>query len=173
MNYSVRVDINHPITEDYFEDLELVPVKADTDGQDTQVEKETLKAFNLLRKHLKDEEGIEIGIDSAYRSVEYQTKLMERFKAQYGKEYAENYVALPGTSEHHTGLAIDICPKINGEWVLENGDMLKLTDVFDIIHKNLKKYGFRLSYPQGSKEETGFDYEPWHIRFMGPDQIKQ
>ncbi len=65
-------------------------------------------------------------------------------------------VAIPGTSEHHTGLAIDIVPKVDGEWKWENEDMMNLPELFAIIHKELPKHGFILRYPKNKEKVTGY-----------------
>lgn len=166
MDYSVKVDKYHPISEDYFKDLVLVPIVTDTEGRECFVEKKTYEAYLSLRACLLEKESIEIGIDSAYRDIETQVRIMREFTEKYGEEYAKATVATPGTSEHHTGLALDICPRINGEWIVENDDMLALPDIFARIHAHLSEFGFVLSYPKGSLEATGFDYEPWHIRYF-------
>ena len=59
---------------------------------------------------------IEIDLDSCYRSVEEQQNIWDEFTEQYGIDYVKKYVAVPGYSEHHTGLAIDIALIINGEY---------------------------------------------------------
>ncbi|MBR0032912.1 MAG: M15 family metallopeptidase [Treponema sp.] len=82
-------------------------------------------------------------------------------------------VAIPGTSEHHTGLAIDIVPKVDGEWKWENEDMMNLPELFAIIHKELPKHGFILRYPKNKEETTGYSYEPWHIRYVASKKIAQ
>ena len=167
MNYKIIVDKDHPITEEYLKEVKLIPIVTDTDNKKTQIEKETYEAFLDMRDYLLLKENITIGIDSAYRSVEYQEKLMQEFTDKYGEEYARETVAEPGTSEHHTGLAIDICPKILGQWITENEDMIKMEEVFDKIHRALPIFGFRLTYPKENINKPGSVYEPWHIRYTG------
>ena len=167
MNYKIVVDKEHPITEEYLKEVRLISIETDTDHRKTKIERAAYEAFLDLRDYLLLKENITIGIDSAYRSVEYQKKMMQEFIDKYGEEYARKIVAEPGTSEHHTGLAIDICPKILGQWVVENDDMLKMEEVFDKIHAALPYFGFRLTYPKENMEKPGSVYEPWHIRYMG------
>jgi len=170
-NYLVLVGKHNPISEDFIKTINLVPIKHDTDGKDTFLEEETYKAYLSLRDYLLREENVEIGIDSAYRDVEYQRQVMDEFIRQYGEEYAKATVAIPGTSEHHTGLAIDIVPKINGQWVIENEDMVRETEVFATIHKYLPQFGFIVRYPKWREVITGYTYEPWHIRYVGDSEI--
>jgi len=167
MDYQITVDKFHPIPDTYLSDVKLIPILTDTDNKETYAEEATYEAFLKLKDYLKEKENLTIGVDSAYRSVEYQEEVMQEFIEKYGQDYADKTVAKPGTSEHHTGLALDICPKILGQWIVENDDMLKMEEVFDKIHAALPKFGFRLTYTKDNKKETGFDYEPWHIRFIG------
>lgn len=166
-NYQVLVNKNHPIPADFISKLELADIEA-ADGNTYQVEKTAKQAYEALHDALI-EQGIEIGVDSAYRSVERQKKIMAEFTALYGEEYAKATVAEPGTSEHHTGLALDIVPKAGGKWVTENEEMLALTDIFSAIHALAPKFGFIVRYPKGQEEVTGYSYEPWHLRYVGVD----
>ena len=75
-------------------------------------------------------------------------------------------VAVPGYSEHHTGLALDLYLNINGKDVYENEDMVKYPEVWAKIHKKLADYGFILRYLEGKEDITGYSYEPWHIRYI-------
>lgn len=78
-------------------------------------------------------------------------------------------MAKVGESEHHTGLAIDICLIINNKVVNENEELIKQQEVFRTIHCVLHKFGFILRYPEKKKNITGYDYEPWHIRYVGEE----
>ena len=91
---------------------------------------------------------------------------------KYGLDYAEEMVAMPGTSEHHTGLAIDIVINKDGEWIEENKYLLNEQDIFSKIHRDLKYFGFIVRYPKGKQDITGYPYEPWHLRYIGKDAEK-
>ncbi len=171
-DYLVLVNKTHPISGDYAKSLDLVTVDTVYEDETAEVEKSTYEAYLELQKALL-EQGIEIGIDSAYRSVEYQEKIMREFTEKYGEEYAKNTVAVPGTSEHHTGLAIDIVPKVDGEWKWENEDMMQLPELFSRIHKELPNHGFILRFLKGKEKITGYSYEPWHIRYVGSVEVAQ
>jgi LAS superfamily LD-carboxypeptidase LdcB len=132
------------------------------------VESETFKHFEMLRAHLKVD-GVIIEIDDAYRSLESQENLFLKFMNKYGMEYALSVVAMPGTSEHHTGQAIDLVIQKDGKWITENEDLLKEVEIFEKIHKALKHFGFILRYPKDKEEITGYPYEPWHIRYVGEE----
>lgn len=167
----VLVNKDHPISADYVDTIELVAVET-VYGDECKVEKMAYSAYLDLKEAL-EEENVVIGVDSAYRSVEEQQRIMDEFTEQYGEEYAGATVAQPGTSEHQTGLAIDIVPMVSGIWVTENEDMLKETDTFAIIHETLPKYGFILRYMEGKEDMTGYSYEPWHIRYVGVEAAQK
>lgn len=132
------------------------------------VERETFIHYEMLRAHLKVE-GITIEIDDAYRSLESQENLFLKYMNKYGIDYANSVVAMPGTSEHHSGQAIDLVIQKDGKWITENDDLLKEEKIFERIHKSLKYFGFILRYPKDKEDITGFSYEPWHIRYVGED----
>lgn len=113
-----------------------------------------------------EDDGIELMLSSAYRSVSDQQALYESFVAKQGQAMADLYVAKPGTSEHHTGLSIDFatasapCQSDSdkcslsvaaADWLLENGPT----------------YGFIQRYPEGKQPLTGVAFEPWHYRYLG------
>ena len=169
-DYMILVNKQHLLPDNWSETVELETARNSFDDREFLVEKEALKAFNALRDDLLSE-GIDIELDSTYRTVEYQQELMERFKKEYGEEYALATVATPGASEHHTGLAIDVCLIKDGVVIDENEDMIAEREIFARIHEKLPKYGFILRYPEGSEEITGYGFEPWHFRFINNVEI--
>ncbi len=76
---------------------------------------------------------------------------------------AEEWVAVPGTSEHQLGIAVDI-----------NADKERCEneDVYLWLAENAHKYGFILRYPQGKEDITGISYEPWHFRYVGVENAQ-
>lgn len=165
------VNKDNLFNEDMIKDFEMV--EYENYNEDTfYVETETFRHFEMLRAHLKVE-GIIIDLNSAYRSLERQENLFLEFMKKYGIDYAEEVVAMPGTSEHHTGQAIDIVIKVGDEWITENEDSLKYEDIYLKIHKVLKYFGFILRYPKDKEHITGYPYEPWHIRYIGEDHASK
>lgn len=73
-------------------------------------------------------------------------------------------MALPGTSEHQLGIAVDI-----------NADKTQSTneEVYTWLAENAHKYGFILRYPQGKEKITGTEYEPWHYRYVGREAAEE
>lgn len=165
MNYVVLVNRENPIKEKYFRSLELAKC-SDIFGNEKRIEKSTLLAFNSLKSYLSSM-NIEIGIHSAYRSLEEQQNIMDEFRKKYGNEYTSKFVAPKGASEHHTALAIDLSIKKDGRFLENNDDLFASEEVFKEISKHLHKFGFILRYPKGKEKITGYNYEPWHIRYVG------
>lgn len=165
LDYMVLVNKQNKLPEDWEKNLKL-STDVDIDGDLIHVESEALVNYYELRNDLLDE-GIDIELDSCYRSVKEQEDLVERFTEEYGEEYVKKYVAVPGYSEHHTGLAIDICLIKDGKVIDDNDAMLKETEIFEKIHQKLADHGFILRYLEGKEDITGYSYEPWHIRYIG------
>ena len=107
--------------------------------------------------------GLPIIVDSGYRSFKYQQVVLDALIKEKGDE-AFKLVALPGASEHQTGLAIDFAYYENGNY----NDDVKENDKEAIwLKNNAWKYGFILRYPKGKEDVTGYNFEPWHFRFVG------
>ena len=98
---------------------------------------------------------------SAYRSYTYQETLYNRYVQKDGSIKADTYSARPGHSEHQTGLAVDV-----HNTVLPYTSFDK-TNEFTWMKENAHKYGFILRYPKDKTNITGYDYEPWHYRYIG------
>ena len=170
INYMVLVNKKSKLPENW-EDSVLLKTAKNIYGEEYQVEEKTLNQFELLREDLLNNEGIDIELDSTTRSVAKQQKLWDEWTKEHGSEYVRKYVAVPGYSEHHTGLAIDICLHKDGKRIDDNSEMIAEKEIFAKIHKKLSKYGFILRYPKGKKEITGYEYEPWHFRYIDNREI--
>lgn len=113
--------------------------------------------------------GLPLIVDSAYRSRVYQQKVLDSVLKEKGED-AYKLVALPGTSEHQTGLAVDFAYYENGIY----DDNVKEDDKEAMwLKENAWKYGFILRYPKGKEDITGFNFEPWHFRFVGLELAKE
>ena len=114
--------------------------------------------------------GIELVPISGFRSVEYQTKLFAKGVEKRGSEVeASRWVAPPGHSEHHTGLAVDIGEGLDPESDAEPkfGD----TAAYRWLKQNAASFGFEQSFPENNAQGVGC--EPWHWRFIGTDAAKE
>lgn len=165
----ILVNCWRPISDSYAVDvLEL------SNGQKVAVE-----CYDALIEMLSDceEYGLRPEVCSGFRSLSDQAKLFENkiervMAAGHGREDAERIaateVARPGTSEHHTGLAVDI---IDRDYpVLDESQEQRPTQQW--LLENSWKYGFVLRYPTGKTDITGIIYEPWHYRYVGVDAAK-
>jgi len=172
--YLVLVNKENKLPDNWLDLIVLKPAQNSL-GEDFLVEEITLEHFNMLREELL-EEGIQIELDSTYRSLEEQQEIWDYWLAdpELGPEYCEKYLAKVGYSEHHTGLAIDIFViKPDGTIERENDEMIADAETFAKIHEKLAMFGFILRYPEGKEDITGYNYEPWHFRFVGEDVAKE
>lgn len=109
-------------------------------------------------------DGIELAAVSGYRSYGRQETLFNAEVNKVGEEKALQAVARPGSSEHQTGLTMDISSKTNNFDL--NEQFGKTKEGIWLAH-NAHKYGFILRYPRGKEGLTGYMYEPWHFRYVG------
>ena len=102
-------------------------------------------------------------VSSAYRSKEYQENVRAEYKELYGEEYVQKYVAEPGKSEHHTGLALDM------GIIYEDGSegTFSESDNAAWMAENAYRYGFVRRYAEDKTEITGISNEAWHFRYVG------
>ncbi|WMT40739.1 D-alanyl-D-alanine carboxypeptidase family protein [Paenibacillus sp. D2_2] len=113
-----------------------------------------------------EKDGIYLAGVSGYRSHKTQTALFNRYVQRDGEEKAKTYSAVPGHSEHETGLAIDVSGS-DGKCAAE--DCFGGTKEADWLAQHASEYGFIIRYPEGKDSITGYKYEPWHIRYVGVD----
>lgn len=166
----ILVSRTHPITEDY-------PVETKECGSATAINKtlqtEAADAF-LAMQAAAAKDGVDVRMQSGYRSVSYQKKLYDN-KTQYyrnkglseaaAREKAATIVNPPGCSEHNCGLAADLnSPE---HTTLDTG--FADTAAFRWLCENAEQYGFILRYPKEAESVTGITYEPWHWRYVGAE----
>lgn len=113
------------------------------------------------------EEGLHLYANSTFRDYNTQMILYNNYVNQDGEIKADTYSARPGFSEHQTGLAIDIVNSSNTSL-----DAFKNTKEFIWLENNAYKYGFIIRYPNNKSDITGYQYEPWHYRYVGKDVAK-
>ena len=176
-NYLVLVNKYSQLPDDWEKKVELVNTKNAWE-EDIQVEKQAFNQYQKLKKEVEKDlkkYNTTIELDSTYRSVKAQQELWDDWSndPEKGLEYVKKFVAVPGYSEHHTGLAIDICLKKDGELIYDNDEMIAEREIFSKIHAKLSKYGFILRYLENKDAITGYAYEPWHLRYIGNPKIAQ
>lgn len=112
----------------------------------------------------EQEAGLIFLARSGYRSYETQVSLYQRYVDQNGQEAADRFSARAGHSEHQTGLAIDVtADSVNGQLTTEFGKTAEGIWLKDNAHR----FGYIIRYLEGRESETGYQYEPWHIRYVG------
>lgn len=146
--------------------------------QVTLTEFEHVKLACVLVDDLEDmqnaavKDNINLHIDNAYRTAEEQGHMFNNIIHDYIKqgvpqdvaaEKANDMAALPGYSEHETGLALDFS--------FDGNDRKKL-DMWDWLSEHAYKYGFILRYPEGKMRITGYRGEPWHYRYVGREHAR-
>ena len=169
--YLTLVNRENKIPDDWKTRVELLPA-SNCDGEEFLVEKETLKALDGLKAEFLAQ-GVKIEIDSCFRTMEKQQRAWDYHLNREGLEYTKTHVAVPGFSEHHTGLAVDIFIKSDGKRLYRNEKTNPTNGTFSKIHSRLAAYGFILRYPEGKEEITKYSYEPWHIRYVGKAAAKE
>ncbi|WP_058308285.1 M15 family metallopeptidase [Gracilibacillus massiliensis] len=115
-------------------------------------------------------DGLDLVAVSGYRSYQRQKQIYENNVATKGQEHADKFSAKPGTSEHQTGLAMDVASAALVA-VLEQSFIE--TDEGKWLEENAHKHGFIIRYPEGKEDITGYSYEPWHLRYVGEDMATE
>ena len=121
---------------------------------------EAYLSFKQMAESAK-KDNLKIRIISAYRSYDYQKNLYNNYLKNDSQANVDSYSARPGFSEHQTGLAIDIDNEVLSY------DKFHLTQEFGWMKENCYKYGFILRYDINKEDITGYQYEPWHYRYVG------
>lgn len=158
------VNENYPMKRNYVPELTEIEEGYSVDS----------RIADPLRKMLAaaESEGMNIVFCSAYRSVERQEQVFNesmRKRVEEGMNYWEAYqetsesVAIPGTSEHGLGLAVDLISNQYTELDEEQAN----TKEAKWLKENCHRFGFILRYPPEKTEETGIIFEPWHYRYVG------
>lgn len=168
MYYQALVNKRHGYRDDMFFDREFVTTK-NVCLEEVQLEKKTYDAYLKLKTYLAEKESIIVGILSGYRSLEEQRQVYEDFVFCYGENYAKEVVAPVGKSEHHTGLCIDLSIQVDGQFLVDNDEIMKNFSIYEKIVPSLFQFGFILRYPKGRENVTGYPYEAWHIRYVGKE----
>lgn len=154
----VVVNKQRPLNPKTYAPNDLVSV-----GGGQQMRQEAASALSRLIAAAKAE-GLTINPMSGYRSYNTQVSVYNNEVKQYGQTVADSESARPGTSEHQTGLAIDVG---GGGCGIE--DCFGATNEGKWLALNAYKYGFIIRYTAAKQQITGYRAEPWHIRYIGTD----
>ena len=159
------VNRDHPLPEDY--QVELTEL-ANGKSVDSRIYPALQQMFDDARS-----QGIYPVVASGYRTEADQERIMEEkvqefqdqgYSREEAQQEARNWVALPGTSEHQLGSAVDI----NADGIHSYGD-----EVYAWLNENSWRYGFIQRYPLDKTDITGISYEPWHYRYVGKEAAKE
>ncbi|SHJ63261.1 D-alanyl-D-alanine carboxypeptidase [Dethiosulfatibacter aminovorans DSM 17477] len=147
---------------------DLVKVEVETCLPNEEINQLREVASDALTRMFEGAEadGFTLVARSGYRSYNTQTALYNGYVSRHGQEYADKYSALPGQSEHQSGLAMDITAQSVG---LQLEDYFGDTDEGKWVSEHAHEYGFIIRYPLGMEDITGYLYEPWHLRYLGVD----
>ncbi len=166
--YLILVNKEHALPENYVpNDLVEPKVPFSFKGKDPkrQMRNEAANALEQLFE-AADNDEIELYAQSGYRSYERQKAIFTYNANRKGQAVANQTSAIPGQSEHQTGLAMDVTSKevnfdlIQGFAESEAGEWLAWV---------APKYGYIIRFPKGKERITGYQYEPWHLRYVGKE----
>ncbi|MCG8568984.1 MAG: D-alanyl-D-alanine carboxypeptidase family protein [Spirochaetes bacterium] len=154
------VNKSHFLSADYFPvDLKNIHPQFATNKPYAQLRSILFSDLESLYKHA-EADGASLKIISAFRSYETQERVYEKWKSILGKEEADRVSALPGSSQHQLGTAVDFnmleekfADTKEGRWLADHA----------------YQYGFVIAYPQGLEHYTGYKFEPWHYRYIGKE----
>ncbi|MCK9536212.1 MAG: M15 family metallopeptidase [Bacilli bacterium] len=127
------------------------------EDEEIYLKKEVLESYQLMFNAAKGE-GVELMVFSGYRSYQKQKIL---YNYVYGQD--DTISARPGFSEHQTGYAVDISRPNEGLT-----EFFEQSKSFSWLMDNCYKYGFILRFPHDKENKTGYAFEPWHFRYVGP-----
>ena len=144
---------------------DLVNITARRVSGKFQLRKEANDALNAMFDAAKAEDCV-LYVKSAYRSYQTQSTMYNnRLKKNNGRD--DGWVSYPGASDHQTGLGLDI---LNYAWTLKDGMNADFANTREAqwMAAHCHEYGFVIRYQQDKQEITGINYEPWHLRYVGP-----
>ncbi len=156
-----RVDRDHGLDSDYVpEDLVSLAEAHPEIPLRTGDERLTARAAEALSNMVQsaEQDGVELVVSSAYRDYETQRQLHAYWIDRLGRTVAEAVSAPAGHSQHQLGTTVDFAPV---------GRRFSDTPQAEWLEQHAWRYGFSLSYPEGYEKITGYNYEPWHYRYVG------
>lgn len=128
-----------------------------------KITKVTYDAFLKMWNDAKNS-GFYLMVNSSYRTSQKQEEIYNEYKNSHGTEYADNYAARSGHSEHQTGYVLDLSEQRN-----TNKNTFHETEVYKWLLDNSYKYGFILRCSKEKENVTGYKFESWHYRYVGVD----
>jgi D-alanyl-D-alanine carboxypeptidase len=143
-----------------------IPLRSTITGDEEHVSNVMAPALEQMAAAAK-QDGVTLNLQSGYRSYNFQVNLYNSYVKSEGQAQADQESARPGHSEHQTGLAADIggvtTPSCNVAQCFAD------TTEGKWLAAHAYEYGFVIRYPAGKEAVTGYEYEPWHVRYVGSD----
>ena len=191
--YLVLVNKENTVGADYVpEDLVTIDSAYTTGGKSIQLNKTALEALVKMLDDMKKDGITNVTVTSAYRTYDYQKKLFDGYIAEESaahpswseekvREQVLTYSAAPGTSEHQTGLCVDLFTN-EMEGLYNYGKETPKnpwdkgfaeTAAYEWLCENAHKYGFILRFPENKTNVTGYSYESWHYIYVGVDHATE
>lgn len=164
-SYDAVINKERNLSSDYIPE-DLVDLTVPTCLKNPEVNKLRRKTSDALTNLFESakKEDLYLVARSGYRSYSTQTSLYNGYVSRHGQTEADKFSAKPGQSEHQTGLAIDITAESVS---LQLADDFGETLEGKWVNENAHKYGFIIRYPKGKESITGYQFEPWHLRYLG------
>ncbi len=135
-----------------------------TNPHGMMLRQDAASALEKMARAMRTAGGGSLVLQSGYRSYSTQTYVHDHMVSKFGLTGGESYAARPGYSEHQTGLAADLAAVGQGCIALV---CFSKTKAAKWLAANSWQFGFILRYPQFAHPVTGYNYEPWHFRFVG------
>ena len=164
--YEIIINKANAVGQDIIKEYTIVDVY-DNAIKGIKLEEETYLNYLKLKNNLL-ERGYYINIRNGFRTFNDSNNIYNSYVKEKGLNYAKKYVAKPGTSEHNTGFAFDFIITNNKNSLKTNYE----SDEYFYLENIAYLYGFIIRYPKDKEEITGYNYEPWHLRYVGQELAK-
>ena len=164
--YEIIINKANAVGQDIIKEYTIVDVY-DNAIKGIKLEEETYLNYLKLKNNLL-ERGYYINIRNGFRTFNDSSNIYNSYVKEKGLNYAKKYVAKPGTSEHNTGFAFDFIITNNKNSLKTNYE----SDEYFYLENIAYLYGFIIRYPKDKEEITGYNYEPWHLRYVGQELAK-
>lgn len=164
----VVVSKSRPLAKSDYIPADLIEAPVASNPDKSREERSVRELFRTPLQNLFNAaktKGYDLMVASGYRSYDLQNTYYSNYVATSGQEAADTYSARPGYSEHQTGLAVDIS-LVSRECYLEA--CFGATPAGAWLAAHAHEYGFILRYPENKSSVTGYQFEPWHFRYVGP-----
>ena len=142
-----------------------VPLRLSANTSEMQLRQEAASALAAMFDSAKNQ-NVDLMLASGYRSYSDQVAVYNNYVTQSGAAKADTFSARPGHSEHQTGLAADVEPVSR---TCEVEQCFENTKEGQWLAANAYKFGFIIRYQKSTENLTGYEYEPWHVRYVGVD----